>query len=159
MCATRMSDCRNIQSMIEVECGTYVGEEKCTENLVGEPEGERPLVKTRRRWQDNINNDLTQIGFVDLDWDNLVQDWDMWRVLVKTIMNLRVPFMTICVTNSFWRRDVAQRVGPLLGYLFNWLVTQVANLKMKSLNVKNESVVLSTVSMEKVGECLRQEIN
>lgn len=30
-------------------CGTYGGEEKCTENLVGEPEGERPLAKTRRR--------------------------------------------------------------------------------------------------------------
>jgi hypothetical protein len=31
--------------------------------LVGKPEGKRPLVRTRRRWKDNIRADLTETGW------------------------------------------------------------------------------------------------
>ena len=30
--------------------------------LVGKPEGERPLGRKRRRWEDNINLDLEEVG-------------------------------------------------------------------------------------------------
>ena len=30
--------------------------------LVGKPEGERPLGRLRRRWEDNINMDLQEVG-------------------------------------------------------------------------------------------------
>jgi hypothetical protein len=30
--------------------------------LVGKPEGKRPLVSPRRRWEDNIRIDLREIG-------------------------------------------------------------------------------------------------
>jgi hypothetical protein len=30
--------------------------------LVGKPEGKRPLRRPRRRWEDNIEIDLTEIG-------------------------------------------------------------------------------------------------
>jgi hypothetical protein len=30
--------------------------------LVGKPEGKRPLGRPRRRWEDNINLDLREIG-------------------------------------------------------------------------------------------------
>jgi hypothetical protein len=30
--------------------------------LVGRPEGKRPLGRSRRRWEDNIKMDLTDIG-------------------------------------------------------------------------------------------------
>jgi hypothetical protein len=30
--------------------------------LVGKPEGKRPLVRTRRRWEDNIKMDLQEMG-------------------------------------------------------------------------------------------------
>jgi hypothetical protein len=36
--------------------------------LVGRPEGRRPLGRPRRRWEDNINMDLREIGFGDVDW-------------------------------------------------------------------------------------------
>jgi hypothetical protein len=59
--------------------------------LVGRPEGRRPLGRPGRRWEDNIEMDLREIGFGDSDWINTAQDMDRWRVLVNTEMNLRVP--------------------------------------------------------------------
>jgi hypothetical protein len=59
--------------------------------LVGRPEGRRPLGRSRRRWEDNINMDLRKIGFGDVDWIHWAQDRDRWRALVNTVMNLRVP--------------------------------------------------------------------
>jgi hypothetical protein len=43
------------------------------------------------RWVDNIKIDLREIGWDGMDWINLAQDRDQWRVLVNTAMNLRVP--------------------------------------------------------------------
>jgi hypothetical protein len=51
----------------------------------------RDVGRPRRRWDDNINMDLTEIGFGDVDWIHLVQDRDRRRALVNTVMNLRVP--------------------------------------------------------------------
>jgi len=59
--------------------------------LVGKPEGKRPLGRLRRRWEDNINMDLQELGCGGLDWTKLVQDRDRWRALVTAVMNLRVP--------------------------------------------------------------------
>jgi hypothetical protein len=59
--------------------------------LVGNPEGKRPLGRTRRRWVDNIKIDLREIEWDDLDWIDLAQNRDQWRALVITVMNLRVP--------------------------------------------------------------------
>jgi hypothetical protein len=59
--------------------------------FVGKPEGKRPLGRPRRRWEDNIRIDLREIEWGDMDWIDLTQDRDQWRVLVNTVMNLRVP--------------------------------------------------------------------
>jgi hypothetical protein len=59
--------------------------------LVGKPEGKTPLERRRRRWVDNINIDLREIGWDGVDWIDLAQDRDQWRALVNTVMNLRVP--------------------------------------------------------------------
>jgi hypothetical protein len=59
--------------------------------LVGRPEGRRPLGRPRRRWEDNIQMYLWEIGFVDVDWIDFAQDRDRWQALVNTVMNLRVP--------------------------------------------------------------------
>jgi hypothetical protein len=42
--------------------------------LVGKPEGKRPLRRRRRRWMDNINMDLLEIGLNVVDWIGLAQD-------------------------------------------------------------------------------------
>ena len=59
--------------------------------LVGKPEGKRPLGRPRRRWEDNINIDLQEVGRGCGDWMELAQDRDRWRAFVSTVRNLRVP--------------------------------------------------------------------
>ena len=61
--------------------------------LVGKPEGKRPLERPRRRWEDNINMDLQEVGGGYGGWMELAQDRDRWRALVSTVMNFRVPKM------------------------------------------------------------------
>ena len=60
-------------------------------DLVGKPEVERPLGRPRRRWEDIIKMDLHEVGCEGMDWIELAQVRDRWRVLVNTVMNLRVP--------------------------------------------------------------------
>ena len=59
--------------------------------LVGKPEANRPLRRSRRRWKDNIKMDLQEVGRGCADWMELAQDRDRWRALVSTVMNFRVP--------------------------------------------------------------------
>jgi hypothetical protein len=58
--------------------------------LVGMPEGKRLLERPRRKWVNNIKMDLTEIKGDDMDWIDLTQNRDQRRVLVNTVMNLRV---------------------------------------------------------------------
>jgi hypothetical protein len=55
--------------------------------LVGKPEGKRPLRRPRRRWVDNINMDLREIGWDGVDWIDRAQDREQWRALVNTVLN------------------------------------------------------------------------
>ena len=58
---------------------------------MGKPEGKRPLWRPRRRWEDDIEMDLQEVGCEGVDWIQLAQDRDRWRALVTAVMNLRVP--------------------------------------------------------------------
>jgi len=51
--------------------------------LVGKAEGNRPLVRPKLRWEDNIKMDLQKVGCSGVDWIELTQDRDRWRALVK----------------------------------------------------------------------------
>jgi hypothetical protein len=51
--------------------------------LVGRPEWKRPLVRPRRRWEDNIKLDLREMGIDGTNW--------IRRAFVSTVMNLWVP--------------------------------------------------------------------
>jgi len=59
--------------------------------LVGKPEGKRPLGRPKRRWVDNIDLYLQEVGCGVVDWVCLAQDRDSWRALVNAVMNFRVP--------------------------------------------------------------------
>ena len=72
-------------------CSAYGEEEKRIQCLGGEPEGKRPLGRLRRRWQDNIQMDLQELGCGSMDWIELAEDRDKWRAVVNAVMNLRVP--------------------------------------------------------------------
>ena len=59
--------------------------------LVGKPEGNRPLGRPRRGWEDNIKVEILEVGRGCGDWMELAEDRDRWRALVSTVMNFRVP--------------------------------------------------------------------
>jgi hypothetical protein len=59
--------------------------------LLGKPEGKRPLGRTRRRWEDNIDMVHQDVGCGIMDWIELVEDRDSWRAVVNAVMHLRVP--------------------------------------------------------------------
>jgi hypothetical protein len=58
---------------------------------MGKFEGQRPLVRPRSRWEDNIEMNLEEVGWGDMGWIDVYQDRDKCLVLVKVVMNLRVP--------------------------------------------------------------------
>jgi hypothetical protein len=65
-------------------------ERKLYKVLVGKPEGKKPLGRPRRRWDQNelyCYGDWLGGG---VEWIQLAQDIDRWRVLVNTVINLQV---------------------------------------------------------------------
>jgi hypothetical protein len=54
-------------------------------------EGKRPLDRPWHRREDNIKTEIISTGCKGRDWIQVAQDRDQWRVLVKTVTNLRVP--------------------------------------------------------------------
>jgi hypothetical protein len=56
--------------------------------LVEKPEGKRTLGSPRRRWEDNIKMDLQEVGCGVMEWIELAQDRNRWRVLVTAVMKL-----------------------------------------------------------------------
>jgi hypothetical protein len=52
--------------------------------LVGKAEGNRPLGRPMRRWEQKV-------GCGGMDWIELAQDRDRRRALLNAIMNLLVP--------------------------------------------------------------------
>jgi hypothetical protein len=77
--------------------------------LGGKPEGKRPLGRPRRRWVDNIKMDVREVVWDGMEWIELAQVRDQWRVLVNTVMNLRVPknsgkFLSRCTNGSFLKK-------------------------------------------------------
>jgi hypothetical protein len=64
-------------------CSTNGEKRNAYRILVGNPEGNRPLERPRRRWLDNIKIDLREIGWDGIDPD---QDRDQWRALVNTVI-------------------------------------------------------------------------
>jgi len=55
------------------------------------PEESRQLERSRRTMKDNINMDLQEIMCEGVDWIKLALDRIQWWVVLKTVMNLRIP--------------------------------------------------------------------
>jgi hypothetical protein len=60
------------------------------EVFTGRSDGNRPLGRSRRRWEDNIKMNLREIGIDGANWIQLAQDRVQWRAVVNTVINLRV---------------------------------------------------------------------
>jgi hypothetical protein len=58
--------------------------------LVGIPEGNKPLGRPRIRWEENISMDIEESGWKGVDWDDLIQDRNMWPGVINTVINILV---------------------------------------------------------------------
>jgi hypothetical protein len=59
--------------------------------LVGRPDGRTPLVRPRRRWQDNIKTYVQEEEWIDMERIDLAQDRDRWRAILNVVINFRGP--------------------------------------------------------------------
>jgi len=59
--------------------------------LAGKLEGKRPLGRPRSRWEDNVKMDLQEVGCGGMDWIEVAQDRNRWRVILNAVISLRVP--------------------------------------------------------------------
>jgi hypothetical protein len=66
-------------------------EENAYRNLVGKPEGKRPLGRPTHRWMGSVQINLEETGWGGMDWINVAEDRDQWMALVNIVMNLLVP--------------------------------------------------------------------
>jgi hypothetical protein len=74
---------------------------------VGKPERKRQLGRLRRRLVNNIKTDLRD----GMDWIGLTQDWDQWKALMNTVMNLGVikdagKFLSSCTSGDLSRTQL-----------------------------------------------------
>ena len=60
-------------------------------DLVGKPEGKRPLERARCRRADNIKIVLQDVGLGTIDWIDLAQNRERWPAVVNAVMNFQVP--------------------------------------------------------------------
>ena len=55
------------------------------------PEGKAQPGRSGRRWEDNINMDLPEVGCGGMYWIIVAQDGDRWRAFVYVVMRFRIP--------------------------------------------------------------------
>jgi hypothetical protein len=77
-----------------------MGETRGLYRVGGGPEGKRPLVQPRIRWEHNIEIDLQEVGCGGMDWIERAEDRGGWWTLVNAVVNLWVSqnvgnFLTI----------------------------------------------------------------
>ena len=70
-------------------CDMHGKEQKCIMSLVWVPEGQGPLWRLRRRWEDIIMDPI-EIWYEGLAWVHLAQDRENWWALVNIVMNVQV---------------------------------------------------------------------
>jgi hypothetical protein len=71
-------------------CRTHGGDENADNILVGNPEGKRPLGRSRHRQDDNINMYNKKIGCERANWVQLAQDRFQWWDFVLSTMKICV---------------------------------------------------------------------
>jgi hypothetical protein len=58
--------------------------------FMGIVEGKGSLGRRRRRWKDNIEEDLKELGWKDVNAIHLAEGRGQWQVLVNVLTNLDV---------------------------------------------------------------------
>jgi hypothetical protein len=110
--------CQIEEDEVDGACSSK-GRENVYRLLVGKPEGKRLLGRQRRGLVDNINIDLVEMGWSDVDWIGLAQDRDKWLALVNAVMNPWVPLnagklSSGCTTGGLLSSAQLHRVSQLV---------------------------------------------
>jgi hypothetical protein len=58
---------------------------------VVKPDEQRPLVRPRTRWEDNIKTNHKEVGRGSMDWTDIAEDRDRCGAFVNAVMHLRFP--------------------------------------------------------------------
>jgi len=69
-------------------CGTEGRQVRCIQEF---GEGKRQLGRQRRRWRDNIEMNLRDVGWRNIEWTDLAKGRDRWPAVLDAVMNLWVP--------------------------------------------------------------------
>jgi hypothetical protein len=72
---------RVIKERMGMESSMHGAKRKAYRVLVGKPQGRKPRRRPRHAWEGNIKVDLKEIELDDMDWIDLAQDMDQWRLL------------------------------------------------------------------------------
>jgi hypothetical protein len=70
------------------ECSTNEEEEEGKKDIGGKARMKETAKKPRCKWLNNSKLYFREIGWGFMDWIDLAQYTDQWRVLVNTVMNL-----------------------------------------------------------------------
>jgi hypothetical protein len=79
-----------------------------------ESEGKRPLGRPKSRWKDNIQMDLKDIIWEDVDWSHLAQNRVHWQAVVSTVMNVLSIVKRREMLRLFERLPASQESASLL---------------------------------------------
>jgi hypothetical protein len=75
--------------------------------LVGKPEGERPLGRPRRWWNDNIEMSLKKIRWKVVDWVHFLSSWATLsfsrRTLIHAVTWSFTAYVELCKDFTFYR--------------------------------------------------------
>jgi hypothetical protein len=58
-------------------------------NMVGRPEGRRPLGRPRHRWDNNIKVDVEEVGWGGMDWIAVAQERDRLYGTCKSMVYIK----------------------------------------------------------------------
>lgn len=47
--------------------------------------------RRRRRWDVDVKVSLEEVGYEVVDWSHVIQGRDLWKTLLNTELNIRVP--------------------------------------------------------------------
>jgi hypothetical protein len=58
--------------------------------LIAKPEGQRPFLRSGRKWEGNIKLAVKQVVRDDAKWIHVAQDRDKWQDVKNTVMEFLV---------------------------------------------------------------------
>jgi hypothetical protein len=99
---------------------------------VAKPEEKRPIGRPKHSRMYNMETELREVGWGDMDWINLAQNKDQWRALANTVTNFLVPynfseFLSSCTSGGLSRRVQLHEVSVMIffcGYKISYKTTK-----------------------------------